>query len=84
MSTTKSNFGMPWTIVGRFPDFETADGVRSKMEPGFEAKIHRQHELFAVKMRALQPAAVEVKTDEMVEEVPKVRAEKQKRGASKK
>jgi hypothetical protein len=60
---TTNNYGKPWTVIGRFPDFATADLARKNSTPaGFQAKIHKQEQGFAVKIRELHDdeGAVEV------------------------
>lgn len=63
-ANTTSNYGKPWTVIGRFPDFETANLARAGAPAGFQAKIHRQHEIFVVKIRELPKDEEATETEE--------------------
>ena len=48
----KHKFRPSWTVIGRFPDYETASIARGNSTPaGFQSKIHKQEQGFAVKIR---------------------------------
>jgi hypothetical protein len=75
-STDKtSTYGLPWTTIGRFPDFLTADVARQEQRlAGLQAKIHRQRDLFAVKIRALPVVEVVSEGPDAVAAEPKKKA----------
>ncbi len=53
--SANTTIGKSWTVIGRFPDFETADLARKNSTPsGFQVKVHKQEQGFAVKIRELE------------------------------